>query len=232
MFGPLFAFELRGHFRRPTTWLYVAIMFFLAFFALSTEAVLTGAAMGKVKKNSPYALAQMYAIMLAIGQIITSALVGSSVLRDFEAGVHELVFTTRISRSGYLASKYLAALLAMLLVFAALPLGAIVGSAMPWVDQETLQPINLWFYLQPFLLIGVPGVFFLSALLFSVGSLTRSAFSVYVAGILLLVGYSVADELVRTLDRDQLANVIDPFAIRSIDLVTRYWTPHRYKRTI
>jgi ABC-2 type transport system permease protein len=71
MFGPLFAFELRGHFRRPTTWLYVAIMFFLAFFALSTEAVLTGAAMGKVKKNSPYALAQMYAIMLAIGQIIT-----------------------------------------------------------------------------------------------------------------------------------------------------------------
>jgi ABC-2 type transport system permease protein len=225
MFGPLFAFELRGHFRRPTTWLYVAIMFFLAFFALSTEAVLTGAAMGKVKKNSPYALAQMYAIMLAIGQIITSALVGSSVLRDFEAGVHELVFTTRISRGGYLASKYTAALLAMLLVFAALPLGAIVGSVMPWVDRETLQSINIWFYLQPFLLIGVPGVFFLSALLFSVGSLTRSAFSVYVAGILLLVGYSVADELVRTLDRDQLANLIDPFAIRSIDLVTRYWTP-------
>ena len=38
MFGALFRFELRSHFRRPTTWLYVAIMFFCAFFALSTDA--------------------------------------------------------------------------------------------------------------------------------------------------------------------------------------------------
>lgn len=225
MFGALFRFELRSHFRRPTTWLYVCIMFFCAFFALSTDALITGTALGKVKKNSPYSLAQMYGVLLAIGQVITSALVGAAVLRDFEAGVHELVFTTRITRRGYLGAKYVSALLAMLLVFAALPVGALVGSVMPWADKDTLQSINVWFYVQPFLLIGVPGVFFLSAMFFAVGSVTRSAFSVYVTGIMLLVGYSVADELVRTLDRDQLANLIDPFAIRSIDLTARYWTP-------
>lgn len=225
MFRTLFAFELRSHFRRPTTWLYVAIMFLITFFAISTDAVIAGPALGKVKKNSPYALAQVYGIVLAIGQIITSALVGSSVLRDFDAGVHELLFTTRMTRRAYLAAKYIAALAAMLLVFAAMPLGAIVGTVMPWIDAETVQSFNLWHYVQPFLLIGVPGVFFLSAMLFAVGSLTRSSFSVYVTGILLLVGYSLADDLVRTLDRDQLANLLDPFAIRSIDLVTRYWTP-------
>ena len=88
MFGPLFIFELRSHFRRPVTWLYVAIVFLLAFFAVSTDAILVGSALGKVKKNSPYALGQMYAIVLAIGQIITSALVGTTVLRDYDAGVH------------------------------------------------------------------------------------------------------------------------------------------------
>lgn len=225
MFGRLLAFELRSHLRRPTTWLYVGTMFLIAFFAVSTDAVLVGPALGKVKKNSPYALAQMYAIVLAIGQIITSALVGSAVLRDFDAGVHELLFTTRITRSAYLWSKYLAALAAMLLVFAAMPLGALIGTVMPWVDAESVQRIVVWQYVQPYLVVGVPGIFFLSALLFAVGSITRSAFSVYVAGILLLVGYSVAGNLVRTLDRDQLANLIDPFALRSIDLVTRYWTP-------
>ncbi|WP_373064498.1 ABC transporter permease/M1 family aminopeptidase [Gemmatimonas sp.] len=225
MFGALFAFELRGHFRRPVTWLYVAIMFLLAFFALSTEAVIVGSALGKVKKNSPYQLAQMYAIMLAIGQIITSALVGTTVLRDYDVGVHELLFTTRITRGPYVGAKYLAAFIAMLVVFAALPLGALVGTVMPWVDGSTVQAVNVWHYVQPFLVVGVPGVFFLSSMLFAVGSLTRSSFSVYVAGILLLVGYSVAGQLVRTLDRDQLANLIDPFALRSIDLVTRYWTP-------
>jgi ABC-type transport system involved in multi-copper enzyme maturation permease subunit len=225
MFGPLFGFELRSHFRLPVTWLYGAIVFFMACFAISTESFVSGQVLGKVKKNSPYSLAQLYGLLLAIGQIITSALVGTTVLRDYDAGVHEILFSTRISRAAYLGAKYLGALLAMLLVFAALPLGALVGTVMPWVDADTLQPVQLWHYVQPFLLIGVPGVFFLSAMLFAVGSLTRSNFSVYVAGILLLVGYSVGDELVRQLDKDRLANFLDPFAIRSIELVTRYWTP-------
>ncbi len=224
MFKQLFAFELRGHFRRPTTWLYVAIMFLLAFFAIGTDAVLVGPSLGKVKRNSPYSIAQIFAILLAIGQIITSALVGATVLRDYEAGVHELLFTTRVTRRGYLAAKYLAAFLAMLLVFMAVPVGALLGSTMPWVDAETMQAINVWHYLQPTLVIGVPGIFFLSALLFSVGSITRSAFAVYVTGILLLVGYSVGQTLVATLDRDQLANLLDPFALQSIELTTRYWT--------
>ena len=225
MFGPLFAFELRSHFRRPATWLYVGIMFALAFFAVSSDAIIVGVSLGKVKKNSPYSLAQLYAIVLAIGQIITSALVGTTVLRDYDARVHELLFTTRLSRSGYLGAKYLAAFIAMLVVFLALPVGALLGTIMPWVDPETVQAVRPWHYLQPFLTIGVPGVFFLSAMLFAVGALTRSAFSVYVAGILLLVGYSVAGNLVRTLDRDMLANLIDPFAIQPLELMTRYWTP-------
>jgi ABC-type transport system involved in multi-copper enzyme maturation permease subunit len=225
MFGHLLAFELRSHFRRPVTWLYVAIMFLLAFFAISTDAVTVGESLGKVKKNSPYSLAQMYGIVLAIGQIVTSALVGTTVLRDVDVGVHELLFTTRLTRRGYLGAKFLAAFAAMLLVFAALPVGALLGTVMPWVNAETVQAIRVWDYVQPFLVIGVPGVFFLSALIFTTGTLTRSAFAVYVSGILLLVGYSIAANLIRTLDYDQLANLVDPFAIRSISLETRYWTP-------
>jgi hypothetical protein len=99
-----------------------------------------------------------------------------------------------------------------------------LGTVMPWVDVETVQAIQPWHYIQPYLVIGVPGVFFLSAMLFAVGSLTRSAFSVYVAGILLLVGYSIGGNLVRTLDRDMLANLIDPFAFQPLQLMTRYWT--------
>jgi ABC-2 type transport system permease protein len=141
MFGPLFGFELRSHFRRPVTWLYVAIVFFMAFSAVSTESFVSGQMLGKVKKNSPYSLAQLYGILLAIGQIMTIALVGTTVLRDYDAGVHEILFSTRISRAAYLGAKYLGALLAMLLVFAALPLGALVGTVMPWVDADTLQRV-------------------------------------------------------------------------------------------
>lgn len=225
MFRSLFAFEVRGHFRRPVTWLYVTIMFALAFFATSTDALIVGSALGKVKRNSPFSLSQLFTTLLAVGQVITGALVSSAVLRDFDAGVHEMLFTTRLTRAGYLSAKFLAAFLAMLLVYLAVPVGALVGSVMPWTDAEYLQPITLWYYIHPWLVIGVPGVFFLSATLFSVGAITRSAFAGYVTGILLLVGFSVGDELIRTLDNDTLANLLDPFAIRSVELVTRYWTP-------
>lgn len=225
MFGNLLRFELRGHLRRPVTWLYVAIMFALAFFATSTDAVLVGDALGKVKKNSPYAIAQLFATLLAIGQVITGALVSSAILRDFDEGVHELVFTTRVTRVGYLSAKFLAAFVAMLLVFGAVPIGALAGSVAPWADKTYLQPIVLWHYVQPWLVIGIPGVFFLSATLFAVGAITRSAFAGYVTGILLLVGLSVGQSLTRTLDNDTIANLIDPFGLRTFGLVTRYWTP-------
>ena len=200
-------------------------MFALAFFATSTDAILVGGALGKVMKNSPFALAQLFAIVLAVGQVITGALVSSAVLRDFDDGVHELVFTIRVTRFGYLVAKFLAAFLAMLLVFGAVPLGALLGTIAPWADQTYLQPIVMWHYVQPWLVIGVPGILFLSATLFAVGAITRSAFAGYVTGILLLVGLTVAESLTRTLDNDRLANLMDPFALRTFGLVTRYWTP-------
>ncbi len=113
----------------------------------------------------------------------------------------------------------------MLLVFGAVPLGALLGTVAPWADKAYLQPVVLWHYVQPWLVIGVPGILFLSATLFAVGAITRSAFAGYVTGILLLVGLSVGESLTRTLDNDIVANLIDPFALRTFELVTRYWTP-------
>ena len=80
MFGQLLTFELRGHFRRPTTWLYFAILFLLTFGILSSDVIQVAGALGKVKKNSPYALARAYVVLVTLGQIITSALVGTAVL--------------------------------------------------------------------------------------------------------------------------------------------------------
>ena len=100
----------------------------------------------------------------------------------------------------------------MIVVYFAIPLGALVGSVMPWIDKETLLPIQLWFYIQPMFTIVLPTVLFVSALFFAVGALTRNQFAIYTTGILLLVGISIGDDLIRTLDRDQLANVVTRLA--------------------
>lgn len=222
MFWPILLFELRYHLKRPVTYLYFAIFFLLSFFTMSSEAM--ELATGLVKRNSPYGMAQLVVMATAVGQVVTTAVAGTALLRDFEHRSHELVFTTRVSRLGYLGGRFGGALAAMLVAFMGIPLGALVGSLMPWVDAERLLPINLWFYVHPFLLFGVTNVLIVSALFFAVGALTRSLFAIYTQGIFLLVAWSVSQEWLTGVDRHALANALDIFGFNTVDLTTRYWT--------
>ena len=78
MLKQILTFEIRYQLRRPATWLYFAILFLLSFGFLSSDAVEIGGGRGKVLKNAPWVLANTTIILTAIGQVITSALVGTS----------------------------------------------------------------------------------------------------------------------------------------------------------
>jgi len=52
-----------------------------------------------VKKNAPIVLAQTMSVICALGQTITTALMGTAILRDVQLKSHELLFTTRVTRT-------------------------------------------------------------------------------------------------------------------------------------
>jgi ABC-type transport system involved in multi-copper enzyme maturation permease subunit len=224
VFWPLLRFELTYHLRRPVTWLYFVILFLFGFFLIASDAVVVVGAAGLVKRNSPYALAQALIAVTAIGTVITTAIVGTSLLRDFRYKVHELLFTTHLTRLGYLAGRFLGGFLVMVVVYSAIPLGTFLGTLAWWVDPETLGPVNVWFHFQPFFLFGVTTLFVVSAIFYAVGALTRSLVAVYTSGIALLAGWSIAGNWTQSLDRDALTNAVDIFGLMSLDLTTRYWT--------
>jgi len=99
-----------------------------------------------------------------IGQVITTAIVGAAILRDVQIKAHELLFTTRVTRLGYLGGRFTGAVLTMIVIYAALPLGAMAGTIGLWVDHTTLEPFQLATYARPFFLIVVPDVLIVSAL--------------------------------------------------------------------
>ena len=106
MFWTVFRFELDYHRRRPSTYLFFATLFLLTFFGMASDAFLIFDNQGQVMKNAPIILAQTMAVMCAIGQTITTALMGTAILRDVQLKSHELVFTTRVTRNGYLAGRF------------------------------------------------------------------------------------------------------------------------------
>src|SRR5678816_1365559 len=131
MFWTVLKFELSYWFRRPLTLLFFTLFFLMAFFSTASGAFLL-IATGQIHRNAPFVLATAIGILTAIGQVITTAIAGTAVLRDAQLGTEELLFTTRVSKSGYLLGRFIGAFIIMLVIYSALPVGLLAGSAVSY----------------------------------------------------------------------------------------------------
>ncbi len=224
MFGAIARFELRYHLRRPITWIYFGVLALLAFGAISSDVVRVAGSSSRVTDNAPNVLNWMTMVLTIFGVVITSAIAGAAVLRDFEFKAHELLFTTPMSKIAYLGGRFVGAYLVTLVVFLGVPVGLMLGAMMPWVDASGLGPFSLAAHLWPFLVYTVPNTLLATALFFAVGIASRSAFAVYVQGMALFIGYSIAMSFVGDFDSETLGALLDPFGVAATELITRDWT--------
>ena len=221
---PVIAFELKYRLRQPSTYVFFALLFVLAFSDMTTDVVQLGGGAGLVKINAPVVLATIVAILTLLSTLISTALIGTAIYRDFESGTHELFFTTRLTKRDYLLGRFIGSYLVTVLVYSGMIWGLMLGTFMPWIDHDKLLPFALASYLQPLLLLILPDLFFLSAIFFVTGALTRNLMIVYTVGIVLFVGYLTALGLVRDIENLPLASLLDPFGFTALRYATRYWT--------
>lgn len=217
-------FELRYHLRRPVNYVFMAVMFFLGFLFVASPAVRIGGVSGAVHINAPYVINTAVMILSLVGMILTSAIAGTAILRDFEFKTHELLFTTRLRKSSFVFGRFLGAWVVTVLVLSCCALGLWLGSHMPWLDQERLGPGVAGMYLRPILLYVLPDAVFTCALFFAVGVLTRSFLAVYIQGVVLFVGWQIAVSSISDIDNETVAALVDPFGVTASSLVGRYWT--------
>ncbi len=225
MFQSMLRFELRYQLTRPVTWFYLIV--FIAqglIFMGSAGVALAGGGMGQVARNAPWAIGGAMLLMATIDQVIVTGIVGTSILRDFQYKTHELVFTTPITKGGYLGGRFAASFVVMVLLHLGIPLGLGLGTLLPWVDRAELQAFSLAPYLVQYFLLVVPTLFFVSAIFFAVGAFTRSQFAIYAQGIVLVLLWLIARPLLASVGNQRLGALIDPFGVRAYEVLTRYWT--------
>ena len=226
MFRQILSFELAYRFRRPATWIYFSILLLLAFGSMCSDNIVFGA--GNVHKNGPFSIAVMMVVFAAFGMLITSAIFSVAVQRDFELNTYSLFFTTPISKGGYLLGRFIGAYITALFVFSALPLGIFLGSiiapALGWLDSAKIGTNSFWFYLQPFLIFTVPGIFITGSIFFAVATLTRRMIFSYLGNVVLLVAYLIAINATSDFNNLKTVSLLDPFGLISIMDITRYWT--------
>lgn len=215
-------FEIQYRTRRPETYIYFTVLFLYSLLAVD---FLFGHALGPVKANAPYIIAQSMTIISAFFMIVTSMIMGTAVLRDFDHNMESLIFINPIKKRDFLAGRFIGSFIVLLIIYSAMLFGLILSGFVPWRELEEMQVFNFWHYLQPFLSIVVPTLFFGGAIFFVTGALSRKLMVVYTQGILFLMLYLVTLQLSQSSDYQFLAALVDPFSFQTIGEVIQFWTP-------
>ncbi|MGR4894617.1 M1 family aminopeptidase [Stenotrophomonas sp. LARHCG68] len=217
-------FELREQLRSPLLWLLALFLALMAFAAASSDAVQIGGGIGNVHRNAPSVISSLMTAFTLLGLLVTTLFVSNALLRDFELGTAELVFSSPIKRRDYLLGRLGAALLACLVMYVIVAAGLFIAQFMPWIDAARLGPVSLQPYLWAFVVMVLPNVLFTTALLSLLAATTRSILWVYIGVIVFFVLYGVSRVILADIDNQQISALLDPLGIRAINLATRYWS--------
>lgn len=228
-FGAIAGFEFRSRLKLISTWVYFLIFFALALLWMAAAGGLFKDASisfgsGKVAVNSPFALMQTVVVLGLLGVTVMSAITGRAVQQDFEHRTQSFFFTSPIGKLQYLGGRFLGSLGVVMIVFASIGLGAFVATLLPGMDAERLGPNRLVAYLLPYAFVLLPNALLIGGIFFSLAASTRKMLPVYVGSVLVLIGWLLAQQLLRDIDNRNLAALIDPFGSRAISVLTEYWT--------
>ncbi len=221
MLYEIFKFELKYRTKRPDTYIYFIILFLYSIIAVD---VLFEGELGPLKRNAPIVIARSMGIISALFMMVSSMIMGVSILRDFNHKMESLMFVNPIKKRDYLLGRFLGSFVVLNFVFIGVPLGMMLGDFMPRLDLGKLLPFNAWYYFQPFLSLVLPTLFFGGAIFFVTGALSRKLIVVYTQGFFFLVLYLLSLSLAVGAEDLTLTALIEPFTFQSIRISTQAWT--------
>jgi aminopeptidase N len=224
MLGQIAAFEFRYQLNSPLFIAAAALLFLGAVADMSVVKLMTSGG-GNVLFNSPHAIIVSHLFVSLILLFLGAAFVSNVIVRDDQTGFGPLVRSTRIAKFDYLFGRFLGAFAVAATVMAAVPLGAWLGTLMPFANQEMLGPNRLSAFAYGYGLFALPNALIISAILFALATATRSTAGTFIGVVGLLVLYIVSQGLMQ--NQPQLLNfrvLADPFGLSAYLAASRYHT--------
>jgi len=226
MFWSVFSFEIRYRLQRPATYIY-----FFVFLLITALIIADGGtpATEKVYHNSPAMIGSFFSLLGIFSILISSAIMGIPLYRDLEHNTKEYLLATPIGRHAYFWGRFWGSFAVLIFVCTGAIVGYIFGTflgpIMDWTKPERFGPNLPMYYIWPFLTILIPSLFFSSCIFFGLVAILRNNRVLYTASILLFILYLFASFLVSDLEKRDLVDLLDPFALNTYSNATKYFTP-------
>jgi ABC-2 type transport system permease protein len=221
-------YELKYWLRTPMIWIFLFINTLIVFFAVGSEHVSVGGSVGNIHKNAPFVVEQYYGVLSMICLLMTTAFMNATANRDFLSGMHQFIFSSPIKKRDYYFGKFIGAAIVSLIPLLGISLGALIAPILaPLFDMcppERFGEIIWSGHLQGILVFGIPNVIISGVLLFALAIIFRSNIVSFIGAMLILVFYIVSAGFTKDIQKEWLANLLDPFGIRPFQIMTKYAT--------
>ena len=218
MFYEFFIFEIKYRLKRPETYFFFLLLFL--FSAVGVEFVFQGIDLGLAKKNAPLIIAKTMGAITGLSMIIASMIMGVPILRDFQHDVTSLIYVNPIAKRDYLLGRFLGSFVVLLFIFSAVLWGMMIGEFMPWNKPNEFLPFQLMNYLQPFIWVVLPTLFFGAAVFFATGALTKNLMVVCTQGVVIFVLFMIT----KGITNETFQALFDPFSLTTLTKATKGWT--------
>jgi ABC-type transport system involved in multi-copper enzyme maturation permease subunit len=226
MFKDIFIFELKYRFRRPATWIYFLLLTIVPMLLIGFGNT---PASEKVFHNAPIVIAELLLLISIFGILIASAVMGVPLYRDLEHKTGTFLFSYPITKTGYFMGRFWGSFVTLLFISSGALLGILLGSLLGPVfgtEAGRYGPNLLMNYLYPWATLLVPNLWLAGSLFFALIVFTRNIRSIYSGGIVIFIGYLLANFLAQDIENKDLVQLIDPFGLNTFDFQTRYLTPY------
>ncbi|RNF28861.1 membrane protein, partial [Massilia aurea] len=220
-------FEAGQRLRRLSTWVYFAVFVALGMLWMAASGGafrdLIVSFGSRVLVDAPRQIAIATALLGSLGTVVAAAVMGRAVQQDFEHEMHHFFFSAPLSKADYVFGRFLGAFATLAVIFSGILVGLWLGTFIPGIAPDRLGGSTASAWIKPYLFTLLPNLFIFGAIFFVLAALTRRMLPVYVAAVVMTIGYTVAPSLARDLDFKTLAALIDPFGTTSLFLLTEYW---------
>ena len=233
MFAQIFSFEVRRWLRSISTYIYILVLFLIAFFVgLLIGGTWPGVNVNfggeKIFANSPVIIDALFSnINSYVGLIIVVAVVGNSVLKDFTSNTAALIFTTPVSKFSYLFGRFSGSLFIAIIILAATGLGLMAAFSSPWVNADRMEAFHLSYYLTTYWQTIIPNALLDGAIFFAVSLIARDIFVIWLSLIVYFVAISISNSYFSSLDHETLSGLIDPIGGHAKRIISKYWSTYQ-----
>ncbi|MFC3811750.1 ABC transporter permease/M1 family aminopeptidase [Lacihabitans lacunae] len=217
-------FEFSYRKARPATYVSFFLLFFLAFVFTATPVKEIFLFSEQIKENGTYGIYSLSTIMGTISIFIISFVMGGAILRDFENNMEALFFTTNIKKFDYLFGRFIGSFIVLCLILLSIPLGLMLGQAMPWQEAHRLGPFRLFNYFNPYFFYILSNAFILSAVFFMVGALSRKMIYVFLQALVFFVLNQSLSKLFTKIELEKTLSYMNPLGFEAYFSLVKYWT--------